>query len=244
MLLFLGQMHFYQKQWDQAAHYYQRYLQQFPQDAVVRQQLAQVLSFEPERLEEAAQQYDETAKITGDPRLQLQKAGVLLQLAQDASDDPAQRDQAPARWAAAATALQQIPFDGLSPELLLEQGHLFLWLGDLEPALERLEKYLAQAPNDRQAQMDKARTLIYLQRGSEAAEILRRLPPAKQAAVTVTPSDRRSRALSRFTPHPDPLPTGGERVSSRSERKLSTPSMVGRKQGKLLLDPGMTGPRQ
>ena len=45
ILLFLGQMHFYQKHWDQAAHYYQQYLENFPHDAVVREQLAQTLSF-------------------------------------------------------------------------------------------------------------------------------------------------------------------------------------------------------
>jgi tetratricopeptide (TPR) repeat protein len=77
LLLFLGQMHFYQEQWDRAAHYYQKYLDHFPNDAEVRQQLAQVLSFEPDRLEEAAAQYDETANISGDPQLQVQKAGVL-----------------------------------------------------------------------------------------------------------------------------------------------------------------------
>ncbi len=204
MLLFLGQMHFYQKHWNQAAHYYQKYLQHFPQDAAVRQQLAQVLAFEPERLAEAAHQFDETAKITGDPCLQLQKAAVLLQLAQDASSDPSHRDQAPARWAEAEAALRQIPIDGLSPELLREQGRLFLWLGDLEPALDRLEKYLAQAPHDRQAQMDKARTLIYLQRGTEAADVLRRLPPVTPSAAPaqLLPGPR-SQASTRFKPPAD-----------------------------------------
>ena len=219
ILLFLGQMHFYQKHWGQAAHYYQQYLQHFPQDAVVRQQLAQVLSFAPERLEEAAQQYDETAKITGDPGLQLQKAGVLLQLAQNASDDPSQRDQAPARWAAAASVLQQIPADGLGLELLREQGRLFLWLGEPEPALDRLEKYLAQAPHDRQAQMDKARILIYLQRGSEAAEILRRLPPEKPSdAPAQLLSPPRSQTFTRFN-----LPVDGSVVSSEAEGTGANP---------------------
>ena len=113
--LFLGQMHFYQKNWDQAAHYYQEYLTQVPQDAAARQQLAQALSYAPGRLAEAASEYENTAKMTGDPQLRLQKAAVLLQLAQDASDDPRQHDQAPAKWTAASAALQQLPGRGLAP---------------------------------------------------------------------------------------------------------------------------------
>jgi tetratricopeptide (TPR) repeat protein len=187
ILLFLGQMHFYQKQWDQAAHYYQQYLERFPQDAIVREQLAQVLSFLPERLAEAARQFGQGAKMSGDPRLRLHEAAVLLQLAQNASDDPKKQGQASAQWTAAAELLQQIPADGLSPELLLEQGRLLLWLGDLEPALDRLEKYLVRVPQDRQAQLDKARTLIYLQRGAQAAEVLRRLPPESLAALPAQP---------------------------------------------------------
>ena len=74
LLLFLGQMHFYQKNWDQAAHYYQEYLTQVPQDAAARQQLAQVLSYAPGRLAEAASEYENTAKITGDPQLQSAKS--------------------------------------------------------------------------------------------------------------------------------------------------------------------------
>ncbi len=213
ILLFLGQMHFYQQHWGQAAHYYQAYLQRFPQDATVRQQLAQVLSFEPERLGEAARHYDEAAKMSGDPRLRLQKAAVLLQLAQDDSDsaDPVQREQAAAQWTAAAAELKQVPADSLSPELLREQGRLFLWLGDLEAALDRLEKYLVHAPQDRQAQLDRARTLIYLQHGSEAIEVLRRLPPAKDpaASVSMLPGPR-SQTSARFNLPPGPIANGKE----------------------------------
>ena len=183
LLLFLGQMHFYQKNFDQSAHYYQEYLTHVPQDAAARQQLAQILSYAPGRLAEAAAEYENTAKITGDPQLQLQRAAVLLQLAQDASDDPRQHDQAPTKWSAASAALEQIPAAGLPPELLREQARLLLWLGELDQALDRLDKYLAQAPQDRQAHVDRARTLIYLQRGSEAAEVLRRLPPEKPSGA-------------------------------------------------------------
>ncbi len=198
LLLFLGQMHFYQKNWDQAAHYYQEYLTQVPEDAAARQQLAQALSYAPGRLAEAATEYDNTANLTGDPQLLLQKAAILLQLAQDASDEPRQHDQAPAKWAAAAAALQQLPAEGLRPELLLEQARLLLWLGELEPALDRLDTYLAHAPQDRQALMDRARTLIYLQRGSEAAEILRRLPPEKPSPgpMDVSPAPRSQSAVT------------------------------------------------
>ena len=189
---------FIKRNFDQSAHYYQEYLTHVPQDAAARQQLAQILSYAPGRLAEAAAEYENTAKITGDPQLQLQRAAVLLQLAQDASDDPRQHDQAPAKWSAASAALQQIPAAGLPPELLREQARLLLWLGELEPALDLLDKYLAQAPQDRQAHLDRARTLIYLQRGSEAAEVLRRLPPDK-------PSDAPDQVLSARQPYDQSL---------------------------------------
>ncbi|WP_449245501.1 tetratricopeptide repeat protein [Desulfobacca acetoxidans] len=227
MLLFLGQMHFYQQHWTQAAHYYQVYLARHPRDATVRQQLAQVLSFAPERLAEAAEQYENASQSTSDPRLRLQKAAVLLQLAQDLSysADPAQRRRAAAHWAAAEAALQQVSADGLSSELLREQGRLFLWLGALEPALDCLERYLLQAPHDRVAQLEKARTLIYLQRGSEAAGILRRLPPEKKVRDSGMASfDPWKTTSSKFTSSPDFLPSkDGERApeenSSDQERQ-------------------------
>ncbi len=184
LLLFLGQMHFYQKQWRQAVHYYQEYLRQAPHDVAARRQLAQTLSFLPESLEAAAREYEAAAQASGDPALLLQRAAVLLQSAQNATDDPDLYQEAPVRWAAAHNALQQVPSTGLSPELLREQGILWLWLGDLEPALACLEKYLQVRPHDRQAHLDKARTLIYLQQGATAADVLRRLPPPSVAART------------------------------------------------------------
>lgn len=182
LLLFLGQMHFYQQQWRQAAHYYQEYLRQVPNAVDVRRQLAQTLSFFPAGLAAAAQEYEAAAQASQDSGLLLQKAAVLLQLAQNASDDPAQRQEAPAHWAAAAAALRQIPITDLQPELLPEYARLCLWLGDLDQSLAALDSYLQKYPHDRQALLDKARTLIYLQNGTAATEILRRLPPAPATA--------------------------------------------------------------
>ena len=227
LLLFLGQMHFYQKNWDQAAHYYQEYLTQVPQDAAARQQLAQALSYAPGRLAEAASEYENTAKMTGDPQLHLQKAAVLLQLAQDASDDPRQHDQAPAKWAAASAALQQLPAEGLPPELLREQARLLLWLGELEPALDRLDKYLAQAPQDRQALLDRARILIYLQRGTEAAEVLRRLPPEKSSPALINvprkPQSQSSAPLNLSREDPGDFGNTGEGRSDAEQPSKSPP---------------------
>ena len=182
LLLFLGQMHFYQKHWRQAVHYYQDYLRQAPGDTAARRQLAQTLSFLPDGLEAAAGEYEAAALTSGDPGLLLQRAAVLLQLAQNATDDPERSQEAPARWQAAHTALQQVPSTALSPEQLRELGTLWLWLGDLEQALTCLNNYLKVRPDDRRAHLDKARILIYLQQGAAAAEVLRRLPPPRATA--------------------------------------------------------------
>ncbi|HSO71975.1 MAG TPA: tetratricopeptide repeat protein, partial [Thermodesulfobacteriota bacterium] len=227
LLLFLGQMHFYQKDWDQAAHYYQEYLTQVPQDAAARQQLAQALSYAPGRLAEAASEYENTAKMTGDPQLRLQKAAVLLQLAQDASDNPRQHDQAPAKWAAASAALQQLPAQDLPPELIREQARLLLWLGELEPALDRLDKYLAQDPQDRHALLERARILIYLQRGTEAAEVLRRLPPKKSSPALINvpckPQSQYSPPLNLSSEDPDDF---GNTRESRYASRAATAEQV------------------
>uniref|UniRef100_UPI00404AED1A tetratricopeptide repeat protein n=1 Tax=Desulfobacca sp. TaxID=2067990 RepID=UPI00404AED1A len=188
LLLFKGQLHFYQKQWRQAVQYYRDYLRQRPQDLAARRQLAQALSFYPAGLAEAAQEYESAALASGDPGLLLQRAAVLLQLAQNTFDDPTQQAAAPERWRAAATALRQVPASDLSPELLRELGRLYLWLGDLEQALACLEKYLVVRPFDRAAQVEKARVLIYLQHGAAAMEVLRRLPPAA-AGQSPSPAD-------------------------------------------------------
>ncbi len=185
LLLFLAQMHLYQKHWRQAVHYYQEYLRQVPAQPAVQRQLAQTLSLFPEGLAQAAEVYEAAVRAGGDPALLLQRAAVLLQLAQNATDEP--RSGAPAAdlWAAAAAALAQVPAAGLSPALRRQQAQLYLWLGDHEQALACLEAYLREQPLDRAAFLDKARVLIYLQRGAEAATLLRRLadwspPPASR----------------------------------------------------------------
>lgn len=214
LLLFLGQMHFYQKNWPQAVQYYREYLQQVPSDQAARRQLAQTLSFFPEGLEAAAAEYEAAALASGDPALLLQRAAVLLQRAQNASDDPAQREKAPQQWAAAAAALRQVPSTGLSPELLREKGTLLLWLGDQEEALACYEAYLQTRPQDRRILLEKARTLIMLGRGQEAAEVLRRLPPpdprealgpqfGSEKAGQGLPSPERSGAVGQSRSLPD-----------------------------------------
>ena len=188
LLLFLGQMHFYQKQWQQAIPYYREYLQHLPADGAARLQLAQVLSFRPETLEEAATEYEAAALASGDPGLLLQRAAVLLQLAQNVTDDPSRREVAAKYWATAAAALRQVPSTGLKPELLREKGTLFLWLGDPEEALGCFEAYLQTQPHDRRVLLEKARTLIDLQRGADAAEVLRRLPPPRATPFPAPPA--------------------------------------------------------
>lgn len=217
LLLFLGQMYFYQKNWRQAVHYYREYLRQAPHDVAARRQLAQTLSFYPEGLEAAAQEYEALAQAGGDPALLLQRAAVLLQSAQNVTDKADRHDEAPERWAAAASALQQVPSSGLSPELLREKGRLFLWLGDLEQALACLENYLQVQPPDRQVLVDKARLLIYLQRGSAAAEVLRRLPPAPGGPILE--DQPLAKGEGEFAAAPSP-PSGEE--GGRAGRSAST----------------------
>ena len=73
LLLFSGQLHFYQKHWGQAAHFFSTYLEQNPRDVEVRRQLAEVLSFEPANREQALSQYDEVLKIQDDVNLRLRR---------------------------------------------------------------------------------------------------------------------------------------------------------------------------
>ncbi|MBW1916712.1 MAG: tetratricopeptide repeat protein [Deltaproteobacteria bacterium] len=177
-LLFLGQMHFYQKHWDKAAQYYEAYLERHPQDVAVRVQLAEVLSYDSDTLDKSAQQYQEALKLKDDPQLRLRRAGVLLQQAQSwgAERDKHKREIAQQKWAEAEAELERCSPNPSEPELLREQARLYLWSGNLDNALAQYERYLAQVPNDRQAQIEKARVLIYLQRGPEAMEVLRRVP--------------------------------------------------------------------
>jgi tetratricopeptide (TPR) repeat protein len=159
LLLFSGQLHFYQKHWGQAAHYFSGYLEQNPQDVEVRRQLAEVLSFEPATREEALQQYGEVLKLKDDVNLRLRRISLLLE------------DR---RWEQAARELQACPTPE-DPRLIREQAHLYLWLGNLPAALKNYNLFLKKAPEDRAARLEKARVLTYLGRGSEALELLNRL---------------------------------------------------------------------
>jgi tetratricopeptide (TPR) repeat protein len=181
VLLFLGQMHFYQKHWGQAAHYYRTYLEKYPHEVKVRAQLAEVLSYDTETLGESTQQLAEALKEQDDPRQRLKLAALLLEQAQALSEDKktGHREEAGKKWAEAAAELQKFQEKPGEPELRREAARLYLWLGDLDKALEHYEQYLATNPADRQAHLEKARVLIYLQRGREAMEGLRRLPAPK-----------------------------------------------------------------
>jgi tetratricopeptide (TPR) repeat protein len=159
LLLFSGQLNFYQKHWNQAAHYFSTYLEQNPQDVEVRRQLAEILSFKPENRNEALGQYGEALKITDDVNLRLRRISLLLE------------DQ---NWDQAAKELQECPTPE-DPILLRQQAHLYLWLGNLQEALNRYDLVLKKAPKDRVARLEKARVLTYLQRGSEALELVNRL---------------------------------------------------------------------
>jgi tetratricopeptide (TPR) repeat protein len=159
LLLFSGQLHFYQKHWGQAAHYFSTYLEQNPRDVEVRRQLAEVLSFDPANREKALNQYDEVLKIQDNLTLRLRRVSLLLE------------DR---RWEQAAQELQKCPAPE-DPGLLREQAHLYLWLGNLPEALKTYDLSLKKAPADRAARLEKARVLTYLERGSEALELLNRL---------------------------------------------------------------------
>jgi tetratricopeptide (TPR) repeat protein len=156
VLLFLGQLHFYQKDWPQAARYFQAYLKEHPQDAEVRVQCAEALSFSPETREEALGQYAETLKQGDSVILRLRRVSLLAQ---------------EGKWAQAERELKECPLPGES-RLLHEQARLFLWLGDLEESLDRYERFLAQAPGDRAGRLEKARVLTYLGRPAEALKLL------------------------------------------------------------------------
>lgn len=198
LLLFSGQLHFYQKHWGQAAHYFSTYLDQNPRDVEVRRQLAEVLSFKPETREQALSQYGEVLKIQDDVNLRLRRISLLLE------------DR---RWEQAAQELQKCPTPE-DPRLLREQAHLYLWLGNLPEALKNYDLALKKAPEDRVARLEKARVLTYLERGSEALELLNRLrmeqpgdPGVRMAAVEAYLSLRDfSKALALAQKELEPLP--------------------------------------
>ncbi len=181
MQLFLGQLHFYQKHWGQAAHYFTAYLEQNPQDTEVRRQLAEALSFQPEGLEGALAQYGETLKLKDDPGLRLRRVSLLLKAR---------------RWEEAARELKACPIPE-DPRLLKEQAHLYLWLGDLDGALQHYDLLLRKVPQDPAGRLAKARILTYQGRAAEALELLNRLrldqprdPVVRVAAIEAYLSSR------------------------------------------------------
>jgi len=159
LLLFFGQMHFYQKNWDQAAQYFTPYLEANPRDVEVRRQLAEALSFKPESREAALAQYAEALKIKDQATLRLRRVQLLLQAK---------------RWQEAARELKDCPAPA-EPRLILEQGRLWLWLGDLEAALKKYQLFLKHQPLDRLGRLEQARVLTYLGRSHQALELLNRL---------------------------------------------------------------------
>jgi len=225
LLLFLGQMHFYQKHWGQAAHYFQGYLEDNPDDLATRQLLAEALAFEPKARDEALEAYKDLSQRTNDVGPRLRRIALLLEAK---------------RWEEARKELQECPVPQ-EPNLLKEQARLLLWAGNLEGALDRYETFLKAQPQDREALLEKARLLIYLGRAPEGKEILRRLPPAGNGAQLQPPTDRAvavafiQAALaqkdwqeasqwalrlygSSFPPNPHP-PRSWEEVWERSDRK-------------------------
>jgi predicted Zn-dependent protease len=174
VLLFCGQLNFYQKHWSQAAHYFSAYLEQNPHDVEVRRQLAEILSFKSETRKEALSQYGEALQIKDDLNLRLRRIGLLLE------------DQ---NWDQAAKELQDCPTPE-DPALLKEQAQLYLWLGNPQAALSRYDLCLKKVPEDRGVLLEKARVLTDLKRGPEALELLNRLrqdqprdPAASVAAI-------------------------------------------------------------
>jgi tetratricopeptide (TPR) repeat protein len=171
LLLFSGQLQFYQKHWSLAAHYFSTYLEQNPRDVEVRRQLAEVLSFKPATRQQALNQYAKILKIHDDVNLRLRRISLLLE---------------GQRWELAAQELKQCPTPQ-DPRLLREKAHLYLWLGNLPAALKNYNLFLKKVPEDRTGRLEKARVLTYLGRGTEALEILNglRMEQPRDQAVEV-----------------------------------------------------------
>lgn len=169
LLLFSGQLHFYQKDWGQAAHYFSAYLKQRPKDIEVRRQLAEALSFAPDTREEALTEYAQILRIKDDPGLRLRRIGLLLETR---------------RWEEAARELKNCPVPE-DPRLLREQARLLVWAGDL-PAARRCYDLLLPKTQEAAVRLEQAQVLIYLGRGPEALELLNRLrqeQPRNQAVI-------------------------------------------------------------
>jgi tetratricopeptide (TPR) repeat protein len=172
--VFLGQLHFYQKHWSQAAHYFQAYLEKHPEDLEVRKLLAEALAFKPQTRKEAIEEYGELLKRNADPRVLLRRVALLL----DAQ-----------RWEEARQELEQCP-PPQEPQLLKEQARLFLWLGELDEALKRYDDYLKREPRDGEASLEKARVLTFLGRGPEALKVLGNLRGTLSAVGLQRPERR------------------------------------------------------
>lgn len=169
LLLFSGQLHFYQKHWSQAVHYFSAYLEQNPKDIEVRRQLAEALSFTPDTRKEAVQEYGQILKLKDDPGLRLRRIGLLLETRQ---------------WDEAARELKDCPIPE-DPRLLREQARLLVWSGDLPGALARYEALLPKT-QEGAVRLEKARVLVYLGRAPEALKLLNRLrmeQPRNQAVI-------------------------------------------------------------
>jgi tetratricopeptide (TPR) repeat protein len=201
LLLFLGQLHFYQEHWGQAAHYFKAYLEKHPQDPEVHRQLAEALSFQTENQDAALEQYARALRLRDDIRLRLRRIHLLLKAR---------------RWDDAARELKECPPPG-EPQLLREQARLYLWLGDLPEALRCYELYLRHQPQDRAGRLEKARVLSYLGRAPEALELLNRLrldapqdPAVRVAAIEAYLSGKDyPKALSLAQRELEPLPNLG-----------------------------------
>lgn len=180
LLVFLGQMHFYQKHWGQASHYFQRYLEDHPDDLTVRRLLAEALAFQPETQDKALSEYGRLIQRTNEVGLRLRRIALLLETK---------------RWEEAERELKDCPVPQ-EPRLLKEQARLLLWAGDLEPALERYQAFLQQEPRDREVSLEKARVLIYLGRAPEALEVLRHLRVGETGVRLDQPGDRAVLAAS------------------------------------------------
>lgn len=184
LLFFLGQMHFYQQNYHEAVHYYRRFLEKQPGDSAVRRQLAQTLSLLPESRQAAVEEYDRLLQQQDNPGDRLQKAAVLLQLAQDWAErqERTSRRLAADYWLAAEQELLRLdPAVLKTPEQQRQYYKLLMWLGAQEAASKALQVYLMHQPRDWEARQDQIRLLLYQQRGKEAAARLRELKLAATA---------------------------------------------------------------
>ena len=113
LLLFSGQLHFYQKNWGQAAHYFTAYLERTPRMWRCAGNWPRPCLFLPKARMRPSKAYGEALKLNDDPGLRLRRISLLLE------------DR---RWDEAARELQACPIPE-DPRLLREQARLLVWLG-------------------------------------------------------------------------------------------------------------------